>query len=108
MCILYALRLKRMHYTYAYRVPRNALRKCQEIQTSCCQLAENGVMSTVPKYYIHLKATSYRTLSLLLTGARSPKLHEVLVHRTTQVISTSVLRHKYTSTHLTQRYQTRK
>ena len=35
-----------------------------------------------------------------------PKLHEVLVHRTTQVISTSVLRHKYTSTHLTPRYQT--
>ena len=34
---------------------------------------------------------------------QSPKLYEVLVHRTTQVISTSVLSLKHTNTHLTPR-----
>ena len=39
-------------------------------------------------YHICLKTNSYLTLSMLLTRTHSPKLHEVLVHRTTQVIST--------------------
>ena len=53
-------------------------------------------------YHICLKISSYLTLSVTDKNTFSI-LHEVLVHRTwtTQVISTSVLRHKYTSTHLT-------
>ena len=52
-------------------------------------------------YHTCLKTNSCLILSLLLTRTHPPKLHEVLVHMTTQVISTSLLRHKYTSTHLT-------
>ena len=46
----------------AYMVSRDALRKCQGVQTFCSQLTEDGVMSAIPATSVSKPTATLRCL----------------------------------------------